>query len=238
MIRRIYDPLEIKKRLYKDVYSLKIKSLLFCYGTVYDFCVFYIQNGNVFAGYYNEYIFTCPLNSEAKEFLNAAGAKAVFAPGQDNDTVIMTVRRNDRKGHHTDKRPNINADPELSIVYKIFREAFKDFSEDFEGWYVDISHRVRHGQCRLYTIEDENSGDALGALSLGFIFPEAVFISALGVLPRVQRKGLGSALLCTILDQYRDREVYTVCDTKNSGFYEQNGFFFLKSGSGSDFAKK
>ncbi len=236
MIKRIYDPLEIKKRLSKDVYSLKIKSLLFCYGTVYDFCAFYIQNGNVFAGYYNEYIFTCPLNSEAKEFLNAAGAKAVFAPGQDNDTVIMTVRRNEGKRHQTDKRLKINADPKPDKVYQIFREAFREFSEDFEGWYVDISHRVRHGQCRLYTIGDENSGDALGALSLGFIFPEAVFISALGVLPRGQRKGLGSALLCAVLEQYKDRDVYTVCSRKNTGFYEYNGF--LRSGFRDSFSKK
>lgn len=224
MIKRIYEPEKIKERLGIDVYSLKIKSLLFCYGTVYDFCVFYIQNGNIFAGYYNEYIFTCKPNDEAEEFLQAVGAAAVFAPGMHDNTVIMAANGNSSEHLNTVKHYNfkINTAPESGIVYRIFKEAFKDFSDDFDGWYVDISHRARHGQCRLYTVECENGGAAMGALSLGFIFPEAVFISAVGVLR--QRSGFGSALISAVLKQYSDRKVYAVCSKKNVGFYERSGF--------------
>ena len=141
------------------------------------------------------------------------------------------------KGHHTDlainsvlgaERTEINVmrfcgravpadierDPPLSEIYAIVG---KVFGFEFEPWYLDMSHRIRHGvsRCRrlegsALVIQHEINGEAL--------------ISQVATLPGQRGRGFASRLLSAACAELSDSEVFILCEDKLIPFYRNNGF--------------
>lgn len=98
------------------------------------------------------------------------------------------------------------------------------------GWtaYTDYPEVLREGFARSLVILGAYEGEKLlGILRAVGDGVTIVFVQDLLVLPEYQRKGIGSALLRTLLDRYaqvRQVELATDNDPKTIAFYKTLGF--------------
>ena len=91
------------------------------------------------------------------------------------------------------------------------------FDIDFEPWYLDISHRIRHNVTRtrrlgnsVLVIQHELFGSAL--------------ISQVATIPQARGKGEASRLISAVCAELSESDIYVICEDKLRGFYEKNGF--------------
>ena len=100
---------------------------------------------------------------------------------------------------------------------------FVDYnSQDFKSWYVDISHRVRHGTAKAYTLCINDEIIASGILS-SIIEGNAV-LTAVRCEPEFRNMGYGSALVSAICNDVKGAVHIMRDDGMNEGFYSRLGF--------------
>ncbi len=73
-------------------------------------------------------------------------------------------------------------------LYPILQAAFGDAAPPFDGWYVDISHRLRHGLCHVAAIR-HNDQPVSAAMTVAECEHTAV-IGGVCTLPEYRRQGL------------------------------------------------
>ena len=89
---------------------------------------------------------------------------------------------------------------------------------EFEGWYADLSHRIRHGTA-VAVMEKE-----LGGAIASHITPCSAVISGVKVANYSQGKGVGKTLIYNLLSLLSGKTVYTATDCKTADFYIKCGF--------------
>ena len=229
MIKRVENVSELDRYEIIDIYSIRILSLLNAYGVGYDFAVFYKQideNGKITAIMSKldgdiTISFNNPDYSELEEFIDAIGysaclCSALYAYKREYDEgVIMCSDK-----HCEIYMPNIqiNDYPKLMDIFN-----FEDYeSIDFDTWYVDVSHRIRHGCAKAYTlnINDEIVSSAI----FSAIYNGNAILSSVRTQPEFRRMGYGSKLvsemmgdICGSVFLMRERD-------KNEEFYNKLGF--------------
>ncbi|MBQ6706504.1 MAG: GNAT family N-acetyltransferase [Clostridia bacterium] len=73
-------------------------------------------------------------------------------------------------------------------VYPVLQAAFGDNAPPFDGWYVDISHRLRHGLCHMAAIRFDDQ-PVSAAMTVAECEHTAV-IGGVCTLPEYRRQGL------------------------------------------------
>lgn len=151
---------------------------------------------------------------------------------QAGKAIARTTSGKDAATSSKAKPLKITANPPLDSAYEVLATAFSPL--DYESWYVDMSHKIRHNQGRIFVIPDVESGEnsdggktkltCAAAVTLGFIFEEAILISMIGARPKSRKKGYGTALLSHLQQEYRNRKIYAICEKKLCQFYEKSGF--------------
>lgn len=229
MIKKIENPNEFDIYTKTDLYSVRIKALLSAYGTGYDFAVFYKQlnmNGEITAILSKlDGDFTISMNkadkSELAEFIGVIGYSSCLCDGLiDNfsryDEGIIMV--SDRKTEYSLPYTEIDEYPKLMDLFN-----FQDYDKaDFEAWYVDISHRIRHNTAKAYSVNVNNEIVSSGIFSS--IHNNDAILTSVNTAPEFRRMGYGSLLVSHMMCDISGRVFLMREKNKNEHFYSRLGF--------------
>lgn len=230
MIKLINDKCEFDSFEINDIYSIRIFSLLEAYGTAYDFARFYRQIdsfGNVTAiiskldGDYtvshNEFFD----NDELSQFFLTLGYNTVLSDDKFflNDrfaqgVVMQTAYKAEKHSPYTE----LDYYPSLMELFNL-----DDYnSTDFEAWYVDLSHRIRHNTAKacVLKLNDEIVSSAI----LSSIYNDNAIISAVRTSPEYRRLGYGSTLVSEMICDIKGIVYLMRENGKNESFYKKLGF--------------
>lgn len=229
MLKQVYSLKELFPESYTpDIFSGKIKALALAYGFNYPFCRFFVQDvGGAIADYYDEgVIFASPDYSGGEElvpFLKASGMKSVIMSANTCEkaglqsaatkSLIMAYC-----GEREREKPgDLRADLPYEKVFDILKDGF---SLDFDSWYPDVCHFVRHGISKVYAIEGKATATVM------FSIEGVSLISYVASAKTERGKGYASALVSYIAaeEQKRGFKPYVICEKELFRFYEKAGF--------------
>lgn len=211
-----------------NVEALKIYALWLCYGTKYDFCRFYTADGAIVCGQNGSFVVSefgdCDFD-ELAGFFAMGGFTEIFCSEKAGAALSEKLRcsrdevylmRFDGAGIARDIEMVVMTEKEtpLEDFYEILKTSFEI---EFEPWYLDMSHRIRHGVTRtrrlgssVLVIQHELCGSAL--------------LSQVATLPEERGRGGASALISAVCAELSESEIFVICGDKLRGFYEKNGF--------------
>lgn len=158
MIKRIYDG--VPERLTDSYYGKKILAAYLAYGGKYEFCRFYAcddgNNSGTIHIYNSAMVIDGICSSEDINFfvemirpfsIEASGKTPLHLPDgyiPKHRTLFMGIP--DKTGISSSE---IDLNSSFEACYGILSESFENFGS-FDEWYVDISHRIRHGVSGIY----------------------------------------------------------------------------------------
>lgn len=225
MIKRIYGALPPGYPS-DNVIVGRINAYYRAYGTGYDFCTFY-EGDNTLALYYGgELYIHCNENGDLQSiitFSEMLGAKAVMSDiklSEESETLyIMTSVKmpavyNDRlKAEFTE---------DYRTVFEILKSGFSLGDNQFDDWYADTCHRVRHGVSKLIVMY---SGDIpVATATVLFSDDNNCFLSHIAVRQDMQKSGIGKALLSSAARLLDNRKITLACKENVRQFYINCGF--------------
>ena len=120
-------------------------------------------------------------------------------------------------------------------AYPVLKECFPGSLPPFPAWYVDVSHRLRHGCCRLAGFKEEGRSVSC-AMTVAECGPApcepapyggAALIGAVATLPAGRGKGYASAAVLTLARALRDEGRRVFLSPKNAhahALYARIGF--------------
>lgn len=222
MIKRIYSGEDFSALPEKGVEAQKIRALLMSYGTGYDFCRFFRQGSSILAVLDGSAVLCAGEDCdyrELAEFLSMNGFTELFCGEQDAQPLaeaggFSAHRINLMKycGKPVPAAPELN--PPLSEVWGIVGRCFEI---EYEPWYLDMSHRIRHGvtQCAVMDgsalcIQHNINGEAL--------------LSQIATPPELRGEGRASRLVSAVCGSLSDSVIFLLCGDCLVPFYEKNGF--------------
>ena len=95
-------------------------------------------------------------------------------------------------------------------------------SADFESWYVDVSHRIRHGAAKAVTLNI--NGEIISSGIFSSIYNNDAILTAVSTQSEFRRMGYASALVSAMVCDIKGK-VYLMRDkNKNEEFYKKLGF--------------
>jgi ribosomal protein S18 acetylase RimI-like enzyme len=126
----------------------------------------------------------------------------------------------------------IDNNPRLELVYEVLKSCENTgFTVgEFNSWYVDISHRIRHGCGRAYLINCEQAAACcLVEAQSGF----AGLISGVAVKPQFRAKAFATALVSNASEVLHQSGRIPVleCSDNMLPFYEKMGFVKVDVGA-------
>lgn len=235
MIKAITDRSSLYRALGNEhtVYTEKIRSLADAYGFGYDFCRFWAQDGGAVIGsYYGEAtVAACGRIGKARsaelaafigcgQFVRALMPYSLYektggVPGAEK-LLLMKAGNGIKKTDDIDK---VLTGTEVSIG-EIYEIAKSGFDIDFNKWYTDTSHMLRHGSARLYALDGASC--AVRMFASGGIS----YLSYICTVPGERGKGLAGRLIAHICAQEAGsgNEVFLFCAEELEGFYRKCGF--------------
>ena len=229
MIEKINSINELSSWSKRDIFSVRILALIEAYGCSYQFAVFYAQRfeGRITAiiskldGDYTISVDDGYDDEEIAHFLLVAGYSSILCSDDVNlfpkydEGIIM---QNNKKIEFSLGDTRVDEYPKLMDLYN-----FIDYnSQDFKAWYVDISHRIRHGTAKAYTlIKDENivSSGILSSIIDGYSI-----LSAVRTENEYRNNGFGSVLVSYIISDINGTMYLMRDEGMNEGFYKRLGF--------------
>lgn len=226
----------------KQVYSLegecsthplftKIKSLYVAYGSKYPFCRFY-RGDNVIISKYRDSGMVY-FNTESKKEIDFSQVVEFIALSRfsfvqcnipldiDDEFSYETGGLYEYQSRDVIITTEVLVNHSISECYNIIKDAFySDFTqEEYERWYVDMSHKIRHGVSQVYNIEQKSS------VTLQSRDETYVVLSQIATQGQYQEQGLAKTLIELIASQNLDKRVVLYSKNKQSdAFYEKVGF--------------
>lgn len=227
LIKQIFE--DLPSRLTKNYYGRKILAAYNAYGSGYDFCRFYscenpdgsfgtvhiynssmVVDGSVDADDIVTLIkMTKPANIEI------SGGTVLKADGyQKRHRTLFRALPHETDIDFADITVNGNAEE----CYKILAESFENMGS-FEDWYVDISHRIRHGVSELYYCGETT-------VTRNFDIDGFVFVSHIATAESARGKGAARRLLYCLADRFakEEKSMHLFALDHRKTFYEAIGF--------------
>ena len=224
MIKRVFSPDELAHLPQKGVEAQKIRALLLAYGTNYDFCRFYVSEDVILCETDGSFV-VCEAGevgdiSELADFFNFNGFSEIFcseAAGKRFSDCLEC-------GSHVVNQmrfcgtpvecSEVETEPPLDEVFGILKTSF---DIDYESWYVDMSHRIRHKVAKVrrlggsvLTVQHDINGEAL--------------LSQIATRPEGRGQGSASRLILAVCAELCDSDVYVICEDSLLAFYQRIGF--------------
>lgn len=137
---------------------------------------------------------------------------------------IGEVKSGEVLGIHnaTSKTPLQVKNPSISKVYTLLSTVFEQFSP-FEQWYVDVSHRVRHGCCHIACVE--NDGEIVSSAMSIAEAKNIALIGGVATLPSHRGKGLATACITELLSMLPQKTILiNPVNEYASALYRKMGF--------------
>ncbi|MGN0665436.1 MAG: GNAT family N-acetyltransferase [Huintestinicola sp.] len=210
--------------LTEDYYGGKIAAYLKAYGTGYDFCRF-CSFGGVSMMLFNSNAVICGgYSPEVPEMIGLLSPATVewTEPLQNDRYTAHNVHVFTIPKGHGDSSPHemissSHRDFSLRKTADIIAESF-DIDRDM--WYVDMSHRIRHGVSEMYILNDGSACAAVDFISAG-----CAYISSVAVKKQARGTGRGRLLLRCMGRLLDDRQLTGIIRSQYSsaGFYRKCG---------------
>lgn len=225
MITQIFSDSDFNALPEKGVEAQKIRALLHAYGAGYDFCRFFRQNESAFLAVLDgNGALCCGAQTDFAElscFLLLHGVSELFCSetAADNLCRFGGFRRTDvnlMRFSGTGEPCEFEHTPSLSEVYKILRTGF---AIDFEPWYLDMSHRVRHGVSRFAVREG-------ACLCVQHNIGGEALLSQVATLPELRGQKRATTLIKAVCAELSPSEVFVICEDSLLPFYKKIGFEF------------
>ncbi len=229
MIRRVLGG-ELPVLPEHGVEALKIRSLWTAYSAKYDFCRFYCSDNAVICVQDGNVVLWCADNCGDDDFDEIAGffrfcvAREIFCSEKAGVRLgallgckaqFVNLMRCSGKGETKETEVN----PPLQEVFEIIRSAFGLSNDLFEPWYLDMSHRVRHGVSEVRRLGSS-------ALVVQYAVNDEVLLSQIATLPSEQGKGGASRLISAVCADYSESKINLICADELVTFYNKIGFVF------------
>ncbi len=201
--------------------AVRILSLYETYGCEYGFLRFYVQTID---GVLTAVISIMDGNATLLElnnadrhettcFLSAVGAKTVFSENalplekQEVGDVMLFENNTDNKQPQNEIK--------LQSIYNVMSTCFD--MPNFDAWYPDMSHRLRHGGA--VAVQNEHG------CAVAFKSRTDAIISGICVENGKRSQGYGSAILNELINISGVRKIYALVEENGpKQFYEKNGF--------------
>lgn len=158
---------------------------------------------------------------EARSFLGAVGAAQVVCSAENGARLGLraaargAVLEKDLAGAPAPAEP-----APVRAVYEVL--AANGMAGDFEPFYLDLSHRLRHGAARASVLYAGGEAVAAAAAALA---GETALVTAVAVLPAEQGKGYGGAVLRAVEAQLGGCRAYLLrAEHENERFYARRGY--------------
>ena len=229
MIEKIKSENELFSFGNTDIYSIRIMSLLKAYSVKYDFAAFYrqITDGEitaVFSRLDNDVTLSIAENAdllELEEFFTVTGFSSLLCDGgisfnfRCSEGVVM---KSGKKLELHKSYASIDRYPKLMEMFNML-----DYpTADFEAWYVDASHRIRHGCAQAFTLNV--GGEIVSSAMFSSIYKNNAILSAVSTNPEFRNMGYASTLVSELICDFNG-DVYLMREAdKNESFYKRLGF--------------
>lgn len=229
MIEKINETNLISNFYRDDIFYVRIMSLMKAYGFEYDFAVFYRQvlNNAVTAVISKlDGDFTVCANDDAdfaeiEEFCKIIGYNSLLCDDRllserhfTFGHIMQSVKKVELHKNYTE----IDKYPKLMELFN-----FLDYSSaDFESWYVDVSHRIRHGCACAYSLNFDKQ--IVSSAMLSSIFNDRAILSAVRTEDEYRGLGFGSTLVSEIICDFNGKVYLMRDEDKNEQFYKRLGF--------------
>lgn len=224
MIRRVYSPEELSILPENGIEARKIRALLMAYGTKYEFCRFYVSEGIVLCetdGSFVlcEYADSCGAN-ELAEFLAFHGYSEIFCSliiGEKLAGLLnCSFKRVNLMRFCGEGVPcgTVDTSPPLDDVFEILKTSF---DIEYEPWYADMSHRIRHGVSSARVLDNS-------ALIVQYDFDGEALLSQVATVPEHRGRGGASRLIKAVCAELSSNDVYVLCEDRLLPFYCKVGF--------------
>lgn len=213
----------------KTAFGCKISSIATAYGFDRSFACFWLdtQEDVVYCLVDGVMLLSgTVLNGEAaREFLHVAGAKEVLCAVRNAEAMNL---RADGVGavlkHPLPAGPMpTEVLPAVSIraMYALLEET--GMVEDFEPFYLDLSHKLRHQAALAVTVSGKGGLKACAVVSS--ISQRSAILSALAVKEEFRRQGLGTQLVRQIESYFPGKTLYVFREqNRNQEFYRGLGY--------------
>lgn len=226
MIRRALTDTELDKLPKCGIEAQKIRALQLCYSFKYDFCRFYIGDfcagcaflGGLNGSYVMSEIGECDFE-ELAEFFSFGGFSEIFcsyaAGGRLAKRLQCCMQRVNVMRFEGNAIPFVNeTNPPLDNVYSVLKTAF---DIEYEPWYLDMSHRIRHGVAQfrmlngsVLAIQHNINGEAL--------------LSQIATIPEKRGQGNARRLISAVCAELSKSMIYVMCEDMLLDFYRKSGF--------------
>lgn len=229
MIKKIENISEITAFDNEDIYSIRILSLLKAYGTSYDFASFYKQTddqGNITAiiSRLDSDLTISYLNAdhtELIEFIEVIGYSSCLCNGlegyqrqYDEGIIMKTIKKAEMSIPYVE----IDEYPRLMDLFD-----FDNYeSAQFESWYVDVSHRIRHNCAKAYALKVND--EIISSAIFSSIYNDNAILTSVQTQPEFRKMGYGSMLVSEMIGDIRGTVYLMREKDKNESFYKKLGF--------------
>ena len=107
-------------------------------------------------------------------------------------------------------------------VFEILKSGFSLSDYQFDEWYADTCHRVRHGISRLIVMY--YGSEPAATATVLFDDDKSCFLSHIAVRRDMQKNGIGTALLSCTANLLDNRKITLICKKNVQRFYINCGF--------------
>ena len=129
---------------------------------------------------------------EARAFLSAVGTNEIVCSAENAEKLGLNITESGAILQKVLRNETVHPAEEISPreIYAVLKA--NGMVGEFEPFYLDLSHRMRHGTVRCAGVSADGKTVAVAAAVLG---ESASLISAVAVLPEFHRRGLGTAVV-------------------------------------------
>ncbi len=219
-------------------FACKILSTAAAYGTELPFAQFWLQTtdgGRPVAAVskLDDILTLCTASGanyqELKELISILNVKFVLCNLSATQAMNLKIAQQGEIMVYKKQEPlsaqDFEDNPDLEEVHKLLcaceTESFTP--PEFEPFYLDMSHRVRHGTARAVGIQKEN---ALISCAIAVARTEqAAVLSAVATHPDYQHKGFGSRAVLALLSLLPQEQIFIFrAQNENAAFYRSLRF--------------
>lgn len=172
---------------------------------------------------------------EALDFIRAVGAGEIICTIRNSDMLsLSSVSSELQKGEimkkqtaslTSDSKLDSNKENEVDIreLYAFLTDNGMNLGDDFEPFYLDLSHKLRHGQALVFSKREEN--ELAGSALVSAVSGKSVLLSAIAIDERYRSRGIGKELMTRVENRFPDRTIFIFKEKdKNNAFYRTLGF--------------
>jgi len=222
-MKQIYDG--IPELVTNSYYGYKILAAYRAYGAGYDFCKFYSCGEGVVHVYNSIMVIDGNADLAELEMLIEMTKPATIEASSAHTLQAGSIYQKHNRTMFCLKSCKTDVDANVVKInsftdecYKILSESFENMG-DFENWYVDINHRIRHKVANLYLFDSTTATQQFNIN--GF-----VFLSHIATAEAERGRGTARRLLYFLAQKYKSEgcEAYLWALDHRKTFYESIGF--------------